>query len=131
VDNESIVAGAADVLRRQPVLPQNAGEDLATAVRRWLPRQPQILTGWDLRADLVWAALATQSEPARKVVLEMLQNPPGSRDRRIGIAALAESSGDDDWLRRARAAIVAVTSEKFICGLRKSVITSRSPSLDR
>jgi hypothetical protein len=106
VDNALIVAGAARVLARQDTLPESAGDDFAVLVQRWLPRSP--LPQWGgLRENVVEAALKTRSEAARQAVVDALRNAPEPTSRWIAINALGLSSGDDEWLRRARSAIVA------------------------
>ncbi|MBX9626156.1 MAG: hypothetical protein K2X82_20325 [Gemmataceae bacterium] len=104
VDNLPIVRGAAAILARRPPTGPGAGEALAEAVRRWLPR--------DLRLEeavfhhhVVWAALSTRTEPARVAVLDMLK--VGGPGREVVLYALRESPGDVAWLRRARDAAAA------------------------
>ena len=104
VDNEPIVTGVAPILARQRELPADTGEALGNAVKRWLPRTPRPEWG-GLREYVVEAALKTRSEPARKVVLDALREPPNADARWLVINALRLSSGDAAWLRRARTAI--------------------------
>ena len=104
-DDAPIVAKAASVLARQGKLPEGAGGDFAALVRRWLPQSPRPEWG-GLREDIVAAALKTQSEEARTAVLDAMRAAPDANSRWIAINALRLSPGDDEWLRRARAAII-------------------------
>ncbi len=100
VDNAPIVTGVAPILAAQRELPLDAGDALAGAVRRCLPRSE-----YGLRESVVGAALKTRSEPARKAVLEALRDPSDVGARWIAIDALRLSPGDPAWLQRARPAM--------------------------
>ncbi|MBX9625035.1 MAG: hypothetical protein K2X82_14605 [Gemmataceae bacterium] len=113
VDNPLIASRAAYVLWLRPELPAAAGGDLAAAVRRWFRRDERPESG-GLRRYIVFAALKTRSEVARKMVIDLVKDfPPGSADdvraRHLLIDALRQSPGDPEWLLRATAAIGALT----------------------
>lgn len=107
VDNAPITAGAARVLARQKTLPQSAGHDFAVLVPRWLSLSPRPEWG-GLQANVVEAALKTQSDAARKAVLDVLNHPTEPNARRIALDQLRSSPGDDDWLRTVKGEIIAV-----------------------
>lgn len=105
IDCVPIAAGAARLLARQPQIPTESGDDFALLVKRWVPRSPRPKWG-GLREDIVTAALRTQSEPARKAVLDLLRDNPNERTRWLLINALRLSPGGHSWLARAREAIL-------------------------
>ena len=111
VDNPSVAAGAAQVLARQPSLPETAGESLAQAVDRWHTRPPRTERGGP-RWYVVTAALKTESEAARRAVIDLIQSETDARERGMLIHSLRASPGDADWLRRARAALLDLRRER-------------------
>jgi len=105
IDCVPITAGAAQLLARQPVMPKESGDGFALLVKRWVPRSPRPQWG-GLRENILSAALKTQSEPARKAVLDLLRDKPDERTRWLLINALCLSPGGQHWLTRAREAII-------------------------
>ncbi len=106
-DDGLTVSGAAAVLARQRALPAGAGEVLARAVGRWLPRRAKPQWG-GLQEYLVEAALNTQSEVARAAVLQRMAETTDARTCALIVDRLSLSPGDKAWLRRAKAAIIAL-----------------------
>jgi hypothetical protein len=105
IDCVPITAGAARLLAQQPQIPKESGDDFALLVNRWAPRTPRPEWG-GLRENIFTAALTTESEPARKAVLDLLGDNPNERTRWLLINALRLSPGGHSWLARAREAIL-------------------------
>lgn len=105
VDCVPIAGGAARLLARQPHLPEESGSEFALLVKRWVPRSPSPQWG-GLRGDIVASALKTQSESARKAVLDLLKHSGDEHSRWLLINALRLSPGDHIWLAHAREAIL-------------------------
>lgn len=102
IDNEHIVAAIAKALAHQKELPAAAGEPLAKVVRQ---RGAKGASRY-----VAQAALMTESESARTAVLELL-NTPDTPVRAMAADVLRMSPGDVAWLKRVRAAIVAIEKD--------------------
>jgi hypothetical protein len=101
------VDAPAGVLAAQPALPEGAGVTLAPLVAMWAPRFSQ--SHCDGAAlQVVSAALKTQAEPARRVVLEILRESHDDKVRAMLMDELSSAPGDVQWLTRAQGEIGCV-----------------------
>lgn len=100
VDNRPAAEAACRMLASQPSLPEEHGADLARLVSKWASKG-------DLDYSVIAAALATQSEVARKAAFDLLVESRNSSTPFRVMDALRMSPGDEAWLKRVRAEIQA------------------------
>lgn len=96
VDNALIVEQASRVLARQKTLPSTAGIVLGPSVAFWLPRNDMYF--------LMLAALNSQSETARRAILDVLSSSTDAGKRAMIVSVLSNSPGGIEWVQRAREA---------------------------
>lgn len=103
-DCRPLASTAAAVLASQPTLPENAGINLASAIKRW---------GADgkVSQELCVAALKSHSPYAREQVLNLLKNLRDEQAVNALTEALMTSPGDISWLKTAHDAIESLHQE--------------------
>jgi len=131
VDNRPTVEAACGVLASQPSLSEEHGADLARLVRKWASKG-------DLDYSVIAAALATQSEIARKTAFELLVESSNVITPFRVVDALRMSPGDVEWLKRVRTEIEefqgrGIKNERLAhdCQLAVSWINQRLANLQR
>lgn len=105
IDVEPISTNARSALTWQPRLPESAGKDLAALVRKTCTPGKSCARD-SPAADLIRAALKTQSEAARDAVFEYLKTADDPETCKTLYDRLRESPGDAAWFQRAQQAIL-------------------------
>lgn len=104
-ENRLTAVAACEMLASQPFLPETFGLELTRIVKKWAGRGK-------VDRSILAAALASQTETARQMSIDLLHASKNPFDHFAALDALRLSPGDKVWLQRARSEITKVIAKK-------------------
>ncbi len=104
-ENRPTAVAACETLAGQPSLPETFGPELTRIAQKWSARRR-------LDQAFLSAALATQTETARQMSIDLLHASKDPFDHSAAADALRLSPGDKVWLQRARSEIAKFSAKE-------------------